>query len=408
MDFQGRYLVSVSDADMLASAYVDGALGPREGEDALSVIPLQGDRSNWRANEVSVSNSVAGPPTAVAVSPDGKWAFVVETFGPRPNGGEQFGDLPIGNALTVVDLSNPRNPRIHQSIEIGERPEAVTVSPDGSAIAVTLHPPADRQVAIVPFDGGRLGEPAYFAIPQVAPAVRASHVEWHPSGEFLAATLVDAGQLVMLRVVRDRGELEIEPWGPPTFLGKYPFMGRFTPDGQYFIASNLYWGDDVAGFWIEAPRGDVVAVRIATAADADGNVRHPLVSRTTTGISPEGLAISPDGALVVTTNLERSYLPYDDDRITFYSSLTLVELDPETGQLSTVGDYAFDGILPEAAAFDASGNFLAVVNYDHFDDSIRGGSVDFWRVERRDGLQLVQTDYSIPVTRGAHSIVLVP
>ena len=39
MDFQGRYLVSISDADMVASAYVNGFLGPREGHDALSVIP---------------------------------------------------------------------------------------------------------------------------------------------------------------------------------------------------------------------------------------------------------------------------------------------------------------------------------------------------------------------------------
>lgn len=31
-DFQGRYLISVSDADMLASAYVDGRLGLLKGE----------------------------------------------------------------------------------------------------------------------------------------------------------------------------------------------------------------------------------------------------------------------------------------------------------------------------------------------------------------------------------------
>lgn len=43
LDFQGRMLVSVSDADMVASAYVNGQLGPREGQDALSVIALAGD-----------------------------------------------------------------------------------------------------------------------------------------------------------------------------------------------------------------------------------------------------------------------------------------------------------------------------------------------------------------------------
>ena len=40
LDFKGRLLISVSDADMVASAYSDGDLGPVDGEDALSVIPL--------------------------------------------------------------------------------------------------------------------------------------------------------------------------------------------------------------------------------------------------------------------------------------------------------------------------------------------------------------------------------
>lgn len=47
--FEGRHIVSVSDADMVASAYVDGNLGPREGRDVLSVIRLAGDPRDWTA-----------------------------------------------------------------------------------------------------------------------------------------------------------------------------------------------------------------------------------------------------------------------------------------------------------------------------------------------------------------------
>jgi hypothetical protein len=89
----------------------------------------------------------------------------------------------------------------------------------------------------------------------------------------------------------------------------------------------------------------------------------------------------------------------------------LITLDSQTGQLNRVGDFSFDGILPEAAAFDASSQYLAVVNYDFFDDRTPGGSIDFWRITT-DPLNpqpmLVQTRYSVPVTRGAHSMVLVP
>src|SRR5882724_815116 len=54
LDFKGRLLISVSDADMVASAYSDGDLGPVDGQDALSVIPLGKPPSDWRAFEIGV------------------------------------------------------------------------------------------------------------------------------------------------------------------------------------------------------------------------------------------------------------------------------------------------------------------------------------------------------------------
>lgn len=84
LEFEGRYIVSVQDADMVSSAYVDGQLGPREGRDTLAVIPLDGDPRDWTATELFASNSVAGPPAAVEITPDGRFAYVVETFAPPP------------------------------------------------------------------------------------------------------------------------------------------------------------------------------------------------------------------------------------------------------------------------------------------------------------------------------------
>ena len=60
--------------------------------------------------------------------------------------------------------------------------------------------------------------------------------------------------------------------------------------------------------------------------------------------------------------------------------------------------------------FDNSGNYLAVVNYDHFDDRRTGSSIDFWRIQadplERSNVQLIKTEHSVPVTRGAHSVVI--
>jgi hypothetical protein len=70
--FQSRAIVTISDADMLASAYVNGQLGPRSGQDVLTVTRVAPDLSRFDSVSVPVSNSVAGPPTAVAVTR--RWA----------------------------------------------------------------------------------------------------------------------------------------------------------------------------------------------------------------------------------------------------------------------------------------------------------------------------------------------
>lgn len=417
LDFQGRYLVSISDADMLASAYVDGRLGAREGQDTINVVPLTGPVRDLRAYEAAASNSVAGPPTAVAVTPDGRYALVVETFRPRPANNEQtqtFADLTQGNRITVIDLNDPTRPRPVQTLAIAERPTSVSISHDGSLVSVTFHPDGagtETPLALIPFENGQLGQPVYPVVPRLPQGDELVHAEWHPTREMLALVNNTGAEVSFVQVMRQGTNFQLQPSGNVVQVEKFPFMARFTADGRHLLVNNLFWGADVEGFWSEAPRGSVISIRLAAGNRADGSPRHALVSRAMTGVSPEGLALSPDNRYVVTTNLERSYLPYDDDRITWFSSVSLITLDPQTGQLNHVADYPFDGILPEAAAFDASSQYLAVTNYDHFDDHIQGGSIDFWRIAS-DPLNpqpmLVKTRYSIPVTRGVHSMVLVP
>jgi DNA-binding beta-propeller fold protein YncE len=413
LNFQGRMLVTISDADMVASAYVDRQLGAREGQDALSIIPLGGDYRQMRGIELAgVTNSVAGPPSAVTVSPDGRWAFVVESFKPATEAMTLFTDLELGNRLTAIDLSNPRQPRIHRQIDVGTRPETVEISPKGDMLLVTLHPVDGRQLVFVPWNNGEFGTPTYTTFINVAADVRVSHAVWHPSGNYIAGGLVDQGQVVFARVIRSGNTVTLESWGTPVLVGKYPFKIMFMRNGQYLITTNLQWGSDVRDFWVEAPRGSIGVVRFSTETQQEGQPQHFLVSVAETGVSPEGIAISPDGTMVVTTNLERSYLPYDDPRITWFSSLTLMQFDQKTGHLQKLGDFLYDGILPESLVFDRSGQYLAVANYDHFDDDRQGGSVDFWRVVTNDLThptpRLVQTNHSVPVTRGVHSMVLVP
>ena len=345
LDFKGRYLVSISDADMLASAYVDGRLGAREGQDTINVVPLTGHPRDFRSHTAAASNSVAGPPTAVAVTPDGRYALVVETFRPRPTGDEQtqtFADLTQGNRITVIDLSDPTRPRQVHTLAIAKRPTSVSINHDGSLVSVTFHPDgagAKTPLALIPFENGRLGQPAYPAVPRIPQGQELVHAEWHPTQNVLALVNNTGAEVSFVQVKRQGTSFELQPSGNVVQVEKFPFMARFTVDGRHVLVNNLFWGADVEGTWSEAPRGSVVSIRLAAGSQADGLPRHALVSRAMTGVSPEGLALSPDNRFVVTTNLERSYLPYDDNRITWFSSVSLITLDPQTGQLNHIADY---------------------------------------------------------------------
>ncbi|MEO1774877.1 MAG: hypothetical protein AAFS07_07990 [Pseudomonadota bacterium] len=402
--FQGGPLVAISDGDMLASAYVNGQLGPRESPDTLMVATVSPDLRDLRLATVEVSNSVAGAPTAVAVTPDGRYAVVSESFGPRGAEGETFRDLPIGTLLTLVDISDPAAPTVVQRLDVGTRPEGLSLSPAGDLVAIAMHPVDGRGIAFVPLTDGALGEAVYATVPGTTPEDRLSHVEWHPSGDFIAITDVNRAMIRFARVVRDEDGITLEEWGNPVLVSKYPFMGRFTPDGRHFLTGNLYWGADVVGIWTEAPAGDVTSIRFATEPGENGP-RHFLVGRAGTGISPEGIAISPDGEWAVTTNLEVSYAPADDPRHTPFASLTLIDIEPATGRLETVGTFAYDGILPEAAIWDASSRIVAVVNYDQHDPALPGGSIDFWRLVTGPQPGLVKLRASLPTPHGPHSIV---
>lgn len=412
-DFAGRALVAISDVDMQPSAYAGVPLDrPGRGvADTLTSVPLplateRGARDasarELPIGEAEVSNSMSGWPYALGISPDGDTAYVIETNAPAGSA-RTLEEIPPGDQLTSVDLSDPANPSVVEQLEVGEAPETVSVHPDGSLLAVTTGE-AGRQVQLVPVRDGSLGEPQDFPLEGVegeAP-IPVGRIAWHPSGDYLAVVLQEADQIVFYEVSRENGRYGIEPLGDPVEVGKYPSGGYFTPDGRHFVTNELKWGEDVEGFYVGAQPGELTSVRF------DEGGAHEVVSRTRVGISPEGMDISPDGSLIVTANLRRSYVAWDDSQLTD-SSVSLATLDTETGRLRTIGEYGFEGILPEGVAFDAEGDDVAIAVADYFDFTERRGGLEFWRVNREGGEpSLERTGFSADVVRGAHQVELIP
>lgn len=211
--------------------------------------------------------------------------------------------------------------------------------------------------------------------------------------------------LLLLAEVQPAGSRwQLARWGNPVAIAAGNLLTCFSLDGRFVFAN----GGPAAPLLNEPLRGLVLSIRLDGQPGGPG---HAVVSHLPTGYIPEGLAVSPDGQLLVTTNLEQTFQPVGNAQRSRYASLSLFAIDPASGELTAAGDFAFDGLLPESAVFDRSSRRLAVANFGSLNDLTAPGSIDFWRVvgaaHGPELLRLVKTACAIPVQRGVHTLAIV-
>jgi len=412
---QGRLLAVLSDGDFFASSYADNRIpgsDPRY-RDALTLVPLP---FNGETFSLEVSNSVNGPPEALSLSPDGRTAFVVEYVGQRRAGATTRSDLPPGRILTMVNLTDPRQPQVIDQIEVGPFPEAIDVHPEGNWLAIATDSGEPEVLQLVPVDGSTLGNPISFrldtlGIPDAAGPLNASYVEWHPSGQYLAVNLYRQNRIVFLRFTQDitSGGASLALWGEPVSVDADPYSGRFSPDGKYFITAN--WGRDFEAESLEgrlpSEPSTVSVIRLNMGEISAAENRTHDLSTVASDQSSEGIAISPDGTLVATANMRDTALPRSSPRFTRNATVSLFVFDAISGQLVKAGNLSFEGVLPEGITFDATGEYLIVTTFEYLNSKDPIGGLEVWRVNREVALNLEYVG-QIRVPHGAHQVVVAP
>lgn len=406
LDFKGRFLLAASDTDMLPSGYIDQRLGPIAGSDQLSVIQLDQPRGSMTTASVNVSNSVIGPPSSIALTPDARFAVVIETRGERPANRPDalLSDLATGRKITVVDLVDLSHPKVVQTMNGYDDPSSVSINAEGTLAAIVYKQVGEVKHPLLAFyriERGRLSEAMVPEIPGLEANDTLVSAEFHPSKSILGLVYAQHPRLALMQVKADPAQVTLSSWGDPVNLDIGPFLVRFTTDGRFAIVNAMLLGTNI--------RGSVSSIRLEQSTKANGSPVHMLISRVEAGFQPEGLAISPDEHWVAATNLERSTYGLKDPKQGFFASVSLLRFDAKTGFLSRVGEFPFDGRLPEAAVFDNSSRFLAVACFAHYDGRA-GGAIDFWRIagdaDDPTRAELVKLDFSIPVARGPQSMVI--
>ena len=400
--FDGTLLV-VSDADMAATAYADGALEPVGDADALSVVV-----DGAVVASASASNSVISWPQVVDASPDGV-AFVVETKGPAPAGADQldsvYRDFPEGRRLTALRVRGDTVTALG-SVDVGTNPGSVEWSEAlGGAVVATETPGAEVALVTLGPDGrpalaGTAALDADVREDDAEPRIRTLHVS--PDGRTLAANVANR-RVQFFSLERGADGIAARALGPASGdLGSRLATGAWTPDGRYFLITDTNWSDSGLRMLFQGPGAVTVLAPVAGAAPR-------VVSRAEVGRSPEGFAVAPSGRRVATINMERTYLP----ERAFLSnwagrkrySVSLLDLDPATGALAEVSRIEQAGILPEDVVFDRTERNLAVAVFHRREgEARRSGWIDFFRIE--DDGSLTSQGVTQRVVRGAHDMVV--
>jgi WD40 repeat protein len=413
--FDGRYLLAASDADMVGTAYADGILLQVPGdEDTLSLVELPLTDASARVIEVPASNSVVSWPQITAVSPDGNRIYVVETRSPVSADVTQIDNVfnkPDGRLLTVIDLSTGVDTIRSFTVDVGRNPIHVGLSADGAWLAVGLNTENDPLVILPTASLDSAPVLQTFPVTNAAgqPVREVHSVFWHPSGRFLAVGTEGTAIQFFAVHVSESGEVTLTPHGMSITGFNRITYGQFTRDGRFYLTAELNWERLPAPIGsLLNPPGDMIAIQFDDTAAA----RHDEVSRVPVGQSPEGFAITRREDLIVSVNMNRTYLPTSLSWFpgALFSTLSLLTFDNETGALAVVGQpYGFEGVLPESAMFDMDGDSLGVVIYNERENPMSPGYIEFWNViSDSTNSRLERTAVQLPVVRGPHAMNLIP
>ena len=403
---QAKYVLALSDVDMVATAYIDGNLGATvEQPDTLSVVPVPFSNTS-QATTIEASNSIFSPPAVMDVTPDGRLALVIETWQPRPQGATQLDELVPGNTLRSFDVSDPNNIQLVSAVEVNTQPQAVATSPDGSLAAIVgLN--VDEGITFVALNEQNLGEPQNFRfdLPERADLQtdEVSFIQWHPSGRFLAINLVNRAQVAFYEIVSANGSVtDIRPYGNSVQVNKHPLTGCFTPDGKYYITSDLQWGADVPGFF-GVNRGTLTTIRVASSEEERQNYSVAVAEG---GSASETIAVSPDGQFLVLSNMRNTGLLESDPLYDPEASLNLYSIDSASGISTKLGEWKYEATLPQGLVFDPSGDYLYVGVNTYSDDNPLQGGIEVWQIIKEDP-QLKRTNTIVRAPRGVHTLAVI-
>jgi len=311
------------------------------GKDTVSVVDISKRESPRIVINLPLTNSVFGPPTNLAITPDGRLAIVANSVNNVPDGAG-WKSVP-DNKLYVVDLTT-RPPSHISTVEVGKQPSGLDINRAGNLALVTNR--ADNSISVLSIEGKEVK-----LVDTVPMGEQVAAVAFTPDGKRALAAKFPGHKVALLEI--DGQKVTYKKYDMN--VGLWPYNVAVTPNGKLAISAN----NGNSG----AADGQVDTVSIIDLEATPPRV----IDHVVVGDGPEGFVISPTGKIAVAMLLKGSN---SDKKAWFYNrngSVAVLKIDGK--KVTKVGEVEVRG-LPEGAVFSPDGKYLYVGNFLDGDVSI--------------------------------------
>ena len=317
-----------------------GATVVSPGRDTVSIIDIGTHPEEPKIiHNLSLMNSIYGPPTNLAITPNENLAIVASSMD-YVREGEAWKAVP-DNKLYVIDLTV--TPPAHiDTVEVGKQPSGLAINPAGDLALVANR--AGKSISVLSIEGKTVK-----LIDTVAMDEKVADVAFTPDGKRALAAKRPSHKIAMLEI--EGRKVTYDKYDMP--VGPLPYNVKITPDGKIALTACCSISD-----------GNVDMVSVIDLEEQPPRV----IDHVMVGDAPEGLVISPTGEIAVAVLLKGSAPHYSNKW--FYNrngSIAVLEID---GKRIRKIDEVEVGGFPEGAVFSPDGKYLYIGNYVDRDISI--------------------------------------
>ena len=251
------------------------------GKDSVAIVDISNPEAPKIVANLPLMNSVFGPPTNPAITPDQKLAIVANSMDWQKDA-DDWKRVP-DNKLYVIDLTTSPPSRI-ATVEVGKQPSELSVNKAGNLALIANR--ADNSISVLSIQGKEVK-----LIDTVPMGEQVSHADFTSDGKRALAAKFPGHKIAVLNVDGQK----VTDSKHNMAVGLWAYNVDVTPDGSMaLMADNGFTGGSDGN----VDTGSVIDLEATPPRVTD----HVVV-----GDAPEGFAISPKGNLAAAILLRGSH-----------------------------------------------------------------------------------------------------